>query len=143
MLLAGNFPSTTPKPAPVPAPAPVQAAIPRSSVPERQAVPQPYATTPRRSSPVPVPPISIPQSTGRSIIRLDTNAAKHSGAGLSSPIHAEPLKSVMPLRSANFLSSGTFHLRGRSSYSTLFTSHVLDIHTCLYNVVFRHCPSVS
>lgn len=120
MLLAGNFPSTTPKPAP--STAPVQAAMPRSSVPERQAVHQPYATTPRRSSPVHVAPISIPQSTGRAVIRTDNNAAKQSGAGLSSPIHAEPLKSVMPLRSANFLSSGYFYLRGPSSILTLHIS---------------------
>nr|QZL14042.1 jasmonate ZIM-domain protein 3 [Mentha canadensis] len=104
MLLAGNFPSTTPKP--TPATAPVQAAMPRSSVPERQTVPQP-ATTPRRSSPVPVGPISISPSSVRAGMRAETNAAKQSGIGLSSPINAEPLKSVMPLRSANFLSSDT------------------------------------
>lgn len=124
MLLAGNFPSTTPKP--TPATAPVQAAMPRSSVPERQTVPQPYATTPRRSSPVPVGPISISPSSGRAGMRAETNTAKQSGVGLSSPINAEPLKSVMPLRaepvksvvplrSAHFLSSGTFYVRGHSS----------------------------
>lgn len=107
MLLAGNAPSLTPKTtAP---PAPVHAPMPRSSVPDRLTIsqPQPFATTPHRSSPVPMTPISIPQSGGRTSIRTETSIAKPSGVRMSPPINAEPLKTVAPLGSASFLSSGT------------------------------------
>lgn len=105
MLLAGNGPPMTPKAtAPVP---PVQTSMPRSSVLDRLTISQPYVTTPHRSSPVQVTPISISQSAGRTGIKTDTSTAKPSGVLVSSPIIAEPLKSVHPLGSANFLSSGT------------------------------------
>lgn len=105
MLLAGNGPPMTPKAtAPV---LPVHTSMPRSSVLDRLTISQPYVTTPHRSSPVQVTPISISQSAGRTGIKTDTSTAKPSGVLVSSPIIAEPLKSVHPLGSANFLSSGT------------------------------------
>ncbi|XP_057804193.1 protein TIFY 6B-like [Salvia miltiorrhiza] len=94
MLLAGNAHSVAPKATP-PA-VPVQAAMPRCSVPDRLTINQSYATTPRRSSPVPMTPISVSQC-----------ANKPSGARMSPPINAEPLKTVIPLGSASFLSSDT------------------------------------
>ncbi|KAL1568335.1 protein TIFY 6B-like isoform X2 [Salvia divinorum] len=105
MLLAGNEPLATPKA--MPPAAPVQVAVPRPSVPDRLTISQPYAATPHRSSPVPMTPISVSQPVGRAGIRTETSAAKPSGARMSPPINAEPLKSVTPLRSASFLSPDT------------------------------------
>lgn len=106
MLLAGNAPLMTPKA--MPPAAPVQVAVPRPSAPDRLTISQPYAATQHRSSPVPVTPISVSQSAGRAGIRTETSTAKPSGARMSPPINAEPLKSVTPLGSASFLSPGTF-----------------------------------
>ncbi|KAH6815839.1 hypothetical protein C2S53_005613 [Perilla frutescens var. hirtella] len=105
MLLAGNGPLKTPKA--TPHAAPVQAAMPRSSVLDGLAISQPYGTAPHRSSPIPVTPISFSQSAGRASIKTETNATKPSGVLVSSPNIAEPLKTVNPLGSASFLSSGT------------------------------------
>ncbi|XP_047944403.1 protein TIFY 6B-like isoform X1 [Salvia hispanica] len=105
MLLAGNAPLVTPKA--MPPAAPVQVAVPRPSAPERLTISQPYAATPHRSSPVPMTPISISPSAGQAGIRTETTAAKPSGARMSPPINAEPLKSVTPLGSASFLSPDT------------------------------------
>lgn len=104
MLLAGNWPLTNSSATP-PA-VPVQASMPRPSVLDGFAIGH---ATPHRSSPVPVAPISISQSAGRSGVKNDATAAKPAGVVVSSSTVAEPLKVVNPLGSvsATFLSSGT------------------------------------
>ncbi|XP_042013694.1 protein TIFY 6B-like isoform X2 [Salvia splendens] len=105
MLLAGNAPPVTPKA--TPSASHIQAAIPRSSVPERLTISQPYATTPRLSSPVPVTPISTSPALGWAALRTEASAARPSGSRMSPPINAEPLKTVTPPGSVSFISADT------------------------------------
>ncbi|XP_042017324.1 protein TIFY 6B-like [Salvia splendens] len=105
MLLAGNAPPVAPKA--TPSASHIQAAVPRSSVSERLTISQPYATTPRLSSPVPVTPISNSPSLGWAGLRTEASAARPSGSRMSPPINAEPLKTVTPPGSVSFISADT------------------------------------
>ncbi|KAL3835286.1 hypothetical protein ACJIZ3_010022 [Penstemon smallii] len=100
MLLAGNAPLMTSSTSP-------PATLVMSSVLDGCVVGQPYGTTTRRTSPVPVTSMSVSRSAGTNI--NDTATIKPAGMHVSSPKEAEPLRVANPLGSvpAIFLSSGT------------------------------------